>query len=84
MELVKGIKFQPIRTSSNKKIIKMVPNKQSTLSPRINKLIITLAIHNNKTSNFENTIYLDIKYIAFIIEQNSIININIFTLLHIG
>lgn len=65
-------------------MIKMVLNKQSTLSPRINKLIITLAIHNNKTSNFENTIYLDIYIYCFIIERNSIININIFTLLHIG
>ena len=54
MELAKGIKFQLIQTSSSK--IKMVLNKRSTLSLRINKIILTAAILNNKTSNFENTI----------------------------
>lgn len=66
MELAKGIKFQLIQTSSSK--IKMVLNKRSTPSLRINKIILTVAtvaILNNKTSNFEYKINLDTKIYCF-------------------
>ena len=61
MELAKDIRFQLIQTSSNK--IKMALNNQSALSLRINKTM--LAILNNKTSNFEDAINLNIKIYCF-------------------